>query len=195
MYKELFRQVIFLLSGPERAWKELAGKEEKEDEALTGFVYPLIGLVAASAFAGVFFTEQDFRMELAIKSAVKAIFVSFGGFFLAAYLLNEVRKGIFGQGDDPGLCRRFTGYSSVALFVLHIVFALLPIVPLFDFFFIRVFILFAATMYVVWEGVIPYLRAGEELRLRLSVVVSLLVVLTPEIINRILFILMPGLRI
>jgi hypothetical protein len=194
MYKELFRQVIFLLSRPEQAWRELAEKEEKEDDFLSEFVYPLIGLVAASAFVSILFIEKEFHAELAIKSAIKAIFSSFGGFFLASYLLNEVWKGILKQEDDLQLCRRFTGYSSVALFAIHILFYLLPLITLFQSFIIRVFILFIATMYIVWEGVVPYMHVGESLRLKLSVMTSLLIVLLPEIINRLLFMLLPGLR-
>ncbi|MDR1645309.1 MAG: YIP1 family protein [Tannerellaceae bacterium] len=194
MYKNLFRQLIFLLSAPAQAWRDLTEREEKKDDYLTQFVYPLIGLVAASAFVGVFFAERDFQFEHAIKAAIKAIFSSFGGYFLAAYLLNELRKRIFKQQDNLLLCRRFTGYASAGLFALHILFALLPIIPLFDFLFLRIFILFLATLYIAWEGVMPYLQTVEHHRLKLSVAASLLIVLTPEIINRILFILMPGLR-
>jgi hypothetical protein len=194
MYKELFRQVMFLISRPEQAWKELAEKEERGDEFLTKFVYPLIGFVAASAFIGVLFTEREFDIEHAIKSAIKAIFSFFGGFFMAAYLLNEAWKSFFKQANNLQLCRRFIGYASVAMFVIHIIFALLPLLPLMNFFFLRVFILFIATIYIVWEGAIPYMKVEDKIRLKFVMTVSLLIVMLPEIINRILFMLLPGLR-
>jgi hypothetical protein len=195
MYKELLRQVVFLISNPRRAWQELAGKGEKGDESLTGFVYPLIGLVAAAAFVGVFFTEAEFSVEVALKTSIKALFSAVGGFFLSAYLLNEVWKGVFRREADQGLCQRFVGYSSVAMFVIHILFSFLPFLPLSRFFFMRVFIFFIPTMLIAWEGATPYMRVENELRLKFTIIVSLLIVILPEIISRLLFMILPGLRV
>ncbi|MDR1936937.1 MAG: YIP1 family protein [Tannerellaceae bacterium] len=195
MYKELFRQVVDLLTQPRKAWEELVKKEEKGDEFLVKFVYPLIGLVTASAFIGVLFTEKTFSVELAIKSSIKALFSSFGGFFLAAWLLNKVWTGFLKRDDNLRLWQRFVGYSSVAMFVIHIVLTLIPLLPLSDFIFLRIIILFVATVYIVWEGVMPYMKIGERIRFRVALLVSVFIVLLPEIINAFLFLLLPGLRV
>ncbi|MDR1919486.1 MAG: YIP1 family protein [Tannerellaceae bacterium] len=195
MYKQLFKQVIALISQPGKAWRELSEREEKGDESLVNFVYPLIGLLTASAFIGVLFTEKDFSIELAIKSSIKALFSAVGGFFLAAYLLNKMWTRLLKREDNLRLCQRFIGYSSVALFVFHIVFDLLPLLPFLEFFFLRVFVFFVATAYIVWEGVLPYMKVGEKIRFRFAMVVSLLIVMLPEFVNILLFILLPGLRI
>ena len=54
MYKEIIKWVIAIISQPGKAWDMLSRKEEKGDEFLSRFIYPLIGLVTVAAFRGVF---------------------------------------------------------------------------------------------------------------------------------------------
>ena len=89
MYKEIIKWVIAIISQPGKAWDMLSRKEEKDDEFLSRFIYPLIGLVTVAAFLGVLFTWKEFDVELALKSSIKTLVASFGGFYLGAYLLNE----------------------------------------------------------------------------------------------------------
>lgn len=190
MYKELFKWVVAIITQPAKAWKELSKKEEKGDEFLTHFVYPLIGLITVAAFIGILFTRKEFSTELALKSSIKALVSYFGGFFLAAYLLNELWATLFKREKDLKLCQRFVGYSSVLMYALNIVLLLLPVS---DFFFLRIFILY--TVYIVWEGAGPYMKVPTNERMKFMVVASSLIVLLPEVIGLLLFMLMPGLRI
>lgn len=187
MYKEIFRWVIAIISQPGKAWEILTKKEEKGDEFLSRFVYPLIGLVTACAFLGVLFTRKEFDLELALKSSIKTLVSSFGGFYLGAYLLNEVWGSFFKRDKDMKLCQRFVGYSSSLMFALNIVLMLLP-----EFFFLRIFILY--TFYIIWEGAGPYMQVEEDMRLRFSGIATVIILLTPAVIEFILFMLMPGLR-
>ncbi|MDL2278470.1 hypothetical protein LJC57_07750, partial [Parabacteroides sp. OttesenSCG-928-G07] len=95
MYKEIFKWVILLMSQPGKAWEMLANKEEKEDDFLTRFVYPLIGLVVLAAFLGILFTRKEFDVQLALKASIRALIAAFGGFYLSAYLLNEIWHGVY----------------------------------------------------------------------------------------------------
>ena len=67
MYKEIIKWVIAIISQPGKAWDMLSRKEEKGDEFLSRFIYPLIGLVTVAAFLGVLFTRKEFDVELALK--------------------------------------------------------------------------------------------------------------------------------
>ena len=152
MYKEIFRWVIAIISQPAKAWVLLAKKGEKQEEFLSRFVYPLIGFVTVAAFLGVLFTRKEFDLELALKSSIRTLVSSFGGFYLGAYLMNEIWQGIFKREKDLKLWLRFVGYSSSLMFALNIVLMLLP-----EFFFLRIFILY--TFYIVWS---VYGSRGED---------------------------------
>jgi hypothetical protein len=187
MYKEIFKWVIAVISQPGKAWEMLTKKEEDNDEFLSRFVYPLIGLVTAAAFIGVLFTRKEFDVELALKSSIKTLVSSFGGFYLASYLLNEIWQGLFKREKDMKLCQRFVGYSSSLMFALNIVLMLLP-----EFFFLRIFILY--TFYIVWEGAGPYMQVEENIRLKFVGIATAVILITPALIEFVLFLLMPGLR-
>ncbi|RHJ77904.1 YIP1 family protein [Parabacteroides sp. AM08-6] len=187
MYKEIFKWVIAIISQPGKAWEMLTKKEEKGDEFLSRFVYPLVGLVTVAAFLGVLFTRKEFDVELALKSSIKTLVSSFGGFYLGAYLMNEIWQGLFKRDKDMKLCQRFVGYSSSLMFALNIVLMLLP-----EFFFLRIFILY--TFYIVWEGAGPYMQVEENERLKFVGIATAVILLTPALIEVLLFLLMPGLR-
>ena len=87
MYKEIFRWVIAIISQPVKAWGVLAKKEVNHEEFLSRFVYPLIGFVSVAAFLGVLFTRKEFDLELALKSSIRTLVSSFGGFYLGAYIV------------------------------------------------------------------------------------------------------------
>ena len=169
MYKEIIKWVIAIISQPGKAWDMLSRKEEKGDEFLSRFIYPLIGLVTVAAFLGVLFTRKEFDVELALKSSIKTLVASFGGFYLGAYLLNEAWQGLFKREKDMKLCQRFVGYSSSLIFILY-------------------------TFYIVWEGAGPYMQVEEKERLKFAGITTVIILLTPAVIEFVLFMLMPGLR-
>ncbi|MCD7977442.1 MAG: YIP1 family protein [Tannerellaceae bacterium] len=187
MYKDIFRWMIAIISQPQRAWKSLARKEEKGDEFLSRFIYPLIGLLTLVAFLGVLFTRKEFDVELALKSSIKTLVSAFGGFYLASYLLNEVWYSLFKREKNMKLCQQFVGYSSSLMFAISMVLMLIP-----EFFFLRIFVLY--TFYIVWEGAVPYMQIEEKNKVKFSAIATALIVLLPEIIGITLFMLMPGLR-
>jgi hypothetical protein len=196
MYKDLFKLIVAMIVNPGNTWAGLARKEEKGDEYLTRVVYPLIGLVTLAAFAGVFFSQRHFDWEVALKSAIKELVASFGGFFLSSYILSELWKGMFGKSENIQLCRRFIGYSSMMMYALNILLSLLPVS---DFFYLQFFLLYTA--YIVWEGAKPYMGIGDEqvkgasAQMMLTILATASIILLPKIISNILFLLMPGLRI
>lgn len=186
MYKEIFKWVVVIISQPAKAWRLLANREEKQEEFLARFVYPLIGLVTLAAFVGILFTRKEFDLELALKSSIRTFVSAFGGFYLGAYLMNEIWNGLMRRERDLKLWLRFVGYSSSLTFTLQIVLVLLP-----EFFFLRIFILY--TFYIIWEGAEPYMRVGEKNRMKFAMLTSAVVLLTPIVIELLLSLLMPGL--
>ncbi len=188
MYKEIFKRVIALISQPGRAWNMLAKKKEDNEEFLSRFVYPLIGMVTVAAFLGKSFSDKVFDVELSLKFAIKTLVSSFGGFYLASYVMNELWQSWLKRTKDLRLWQRFIGYASSLMFALNIVLALLP-----DFFFLRIFIFY--TFYIVWEGVGSWLEVEDKIRLRFVTVITAVILLSPMIIGFVLALLMPGLHI
>lgn len=187
MYKDIFKWVVMIISQPGKAWEALSEKEEKGDEFLSRFIYPLIGLLTIVAFLGILFTRKEFDVELALKASVRTLLIYFGGFFLSTYLLNEVWSGLFKREKNNLLCQRFIGYSSSLMYALGAVLMLIP-----EFFFLQIFILY--TFYIVWEGAPVYMQVEENERLKFSVISTALVILIPTVIGFVLYLLMPGLR-
>lgn len=187
MYKDIFKWVIMIISQPAKAWKELREKEETNEVFLSRFIYPLIGLLTVIAFLGILFTRKEFDVELALKASIRTLVASFGGFFLSSYLLNEIWNGFFKREKDNPLWLRFVGYSSSLMFALNAVLMLIP-----EFFFLRVFILY--TFYIVWEGAPIYMQVSDDERLKFVVISTSLILITPYLIEIVLFLLMPGLR-
>jgi hypothetical protein len=177
-----------LILKPGEAWEQLSRQEEEHDTFLSRFIYPLIGLITLSAFLGILFTRKEFDFEIALKVTIRTLISVTGGFFLGAYLLNEMWKGVFNQPKNAELCRLFVGYSSSLMFVLNMVTALLP-----EFFFLQIVVLY--TVYIIWEGAVVFMKVKEEKRLIFTVLTSLIVIVTPFIIEHALRMLMPGFRI
>jgi hypothetical protein len=187
MYKELFKLTALIVSQPRKAWEMLACREEKQEVVLSRFVYPLIGLLTLSAFLGEILSEKGFAIEMALKASVRELTAAFGGFFLAAYVLNEVGVRVFNREPDIALWQRFTGYSCCLMYVLKAVLMLIP-----DFFFLEVFVLY--TFYIVWEGAGRYMQAEEEEQMKFTVIVTSVIIITPPLISSMLSLLMPGIR-
>ncbi len=187
MFKDIFNWVILIISQPGKAWGLLSKKEEKTEDFLSQFLYPLIGLVTITAFLGVLFTQKEFNLELALKSSIRTLVASFGGFYLAAYLLNEIWKGFFKRESDMPRWQRFVGYSSALMLALNIILTLLP-----EFFFLRIFVLY--TFYIIWEGAGPYLGIEDHTRLKFTSMATIIILLMPLAIEMALSLLMPGLN-
>lgn len=105
----------------------------------------------------------------------------FGGYFLAAWGINEVGSRLFGLRHDVQRARCFAGYASVVTFVLQIVTGILP-----DFYIIALFVEFY-TVYIVWEGSTHMMQVPEPLRLRFTLLASVLLIACPVLV-RMLFI-------
>ena len=163
-YKDLFKRVISLISSPAKAWEEI-GKEEDRRKVLGAFVYPMIGLCGLSVFIGTFIgnTAGVAAFQIAMTRCC-AIFVSlFGGYFLAAYAIDQLGKKLLGREDQYELNQQFVGYSMVVTFVLH-------------------WILLFNTIFVVFEGARTLMKVNEEKLTRYTLIASVIIIVCPALI-------------
>lgn len=188
-YKDIFKIALLLISSPARAWEEIRLQEDRRT-VFTAFVYPMIGLCALSVFIGSLLSHgwggpESFQIATT-RCCIVAVSL-FAGYFLAAYLINMLGVKAFELPDDTSLAQQFAGYAMVVSFLTNIVTGLLP-----DFAFIGWMIQFY-TIYVIWEGVPRLLSVHESDRLKYTLICSILLILSPLVIqfvfNRLLLIL------
>ena len=177
-YKELFHIAMQLISSPARAWEEISLEDRRK--VFTAFVYPMIGLCGLSVFIGSLVAKgwggpQSFQYAMTQCCAVAVSL--FGGYFLAAYLINALRVRLFMQDDDINLTRQFAGYAMVVPFLLQIIIGVLP-----DFNIIAMLLQFYI-VYVVWEGSRSLVEVEEKDRLRFTVISSILLIVCPAVIQ------------
>lgn len=176
-YKELFHKMAFLLSSPGRFWEKEAAEEEGS-RMMSEYVYPLIGLCGLSEFIGTFIgrdvSTEFFQWALTRCCAVAVAL--FGGFFLAAYLLDKISWRWFDKYLPKDKLQVFVGYSMTVLFVLDIVNGLVSIEILH-------WILQLYTVLVVFEGARRFLGIAESKLTSYTVVASILILLSPIVIE------------
>lgn len=187
MLKDIARLILDITLQPAVTWKKLDEEQVEQGVFMKKTLYPMFAIITLTAFLGVLFTRKEFDFELAIKSAILAFLTFFGGFFLSVYLLNEVAEKYFKLPKNSRLSVLFVGYSSLSMYAIYIILTLIP-----QFFFLRIFYLY--TVYIVWEGVIPFMKIDESDQLKFTVASTVIVLLVPFLIDTILFFLMPGFR-
>ena len=115
MYKALFKLIIAMIFQPSRTWKMLEsryyndGKIEVEPQSyemfLKHYLYPFIGILTLASFFSIC-TRQEFDLEIALKSSVVTFVSTYGGYHLAAYVLNEFWAGY---------CKRFLLFIHICI--------------------------------------------------------------------------------
>ncbi len=191
MLKNLFEQLYRLIFQPSRAWNILINEKEEnvndKDFFLKNYIYPVIGIVALFAFIGVFFHRKEFDIQLALRLMIKVVIALFAGFYLASFLLSKVIERFFSNASDYKLCQRFVGYSSALIYVMYMVLGIFP-----EFDFLQLILLY--TIYIVWEGAPVYMQISDGERGKFTAAASAIVLLSPIIIEKIMFLTMPGMR-
>ena len=178
-YKELIHITLRLISSPAQAWEEIRLEEDRR-KVFTAFVYPMIGLCGLSVFIGSLLTmgwdgPQSFQYAMTRCCAVAVAL--FGGYFLAAYLINVMGVRWMMMPDQLPLVQQFAGYALVVVFVLRTILGILP-----DFQIIAMLLQFY-TVYIVWEGSARLLRVTDANRLRYTLMTSVVLIVCPMVIE------------
>ena len=191
MLKELFERLYRIIFQPAKTWNILADEKGEEiidnNSFLKTYFYPVISIVALLTFVGVFFHKKEFDVQLALRLTIKVLIVLFAGFYLASFLLSKAMERFFLTKDSYKLCQRFVGYSSALVYAMYMVWAIFP-----DYGFLKLLLLY--TIYVVWEGAPVYMQIPENERNKFTAIASAIMLLSPFIIENIMFLTMPGMR-
>ena len=177
-YKELFQRLFTLIISPKKAWVEISAESPRRD-VMGSFVYPLIALCGlAVLFGKLLYTGMERMTFHAAAMDICGYCVAlFGGFFLAAWLLDLLRQKFLDHQSDMAGSQLFVGYAMGTIFMANILVELLPSI------FILKWILQFYVLYIVWEGSEVLFGISEEKRLTFTIIATVAVVFSPEIIN------------
>lgn len=184
-YKQLFNRAKNILRAPRTEWEIIKSQETSSSQVINDFVLPMAGLCALSAFLGVIFQGAGF--EKALVSVIISLGKTFGGVYFSFYVLQETAKYFGLQRSKIGFMQ-IAAYSYVVIFVVDIIANLIP--ELFFLNFLKLYI-----FYIVWEAVEIIVKVEDKKRTAYVIYVSLLILLSSLIIERLLHIFMPGAEI
>ena len=180
-YKELFQRLFALIASPKKAWVEISSESPRHDVMAT-FVYPLIALCGLAVLFNKLMGDglERLTFQTAAMDICSYCVALFGGFFLAAWLLDLVRQKLLKHDSDMAGAQIFVGYAMGVVFVAEILSILFPQ------FFIFKWILQFYVLYVVWEGSEIIFTMPEKDKLTFTILTSVAVIFSPVVI-RVLF--------
>lgn len=177
-YKELFRRLGSLIVAPKKTWVEIATESPRRDVMAT-FVYPIIALgglvVLVSALMGGGLARVTFQS--AMMDICSYCISLFGGFFLAAYLIDVVAQKYLMRVTNMSVAQLFAGYAMGVVFAADIIVALFPQ------FFIFKWVLIAYSFYIVWEGSEVIFAVEDDRRMTFTALATAAVVASPALIR------------
>lgn len=176
--KKMLNIVFSLLGQPAIAWRGISHCENRAPMFNT-FLYPLIMLCCLSSFVGTLLT-LDFGFESFYYASIKmgVVFATlFFSFYLSSFLVARFSAVYMKAEYDRLLTDLLTGYSMVVVLLLELCLNLFPN------FRIICWILQFYTVKIVWDGAAVLMRIPEERRLSFTMVVSLVLIITPVMIG------------
>ena len=167
-----------LISSPAKAWEEISLEDRRA--VFSAFVYPMIGLCGISVFIGILIEgggEGNIIFQRAMTACCAVFVALFGGYFLAAYGINQLGVKMFGLKNNLSLIQQFAGYAMVVTFLLDIITGILPG------FFILSWIFQFYIIYIVWEGTRVLIQVEEKKQMSYTIMASLLLIACPAILE------------
>lgn len=185
MFKNIVSNLFALVVAPGKAWQNISSKKEESAAFLNGYLYPIMGITALSAFVNLF--SDQFTLENALKLMTIDFVKFFVGFYIASFLIDELLQKFFERKKNSKQVQQFVGYTLSVYMLITIfinlfmgMFSFLRFAPLY-------------IIYIIWEGSKYYMCISENKHLLFVVLSSLVLIFSPDIIERFMFILMPGL--
>ena len=190
MSKSLFLRLWLLISSPSKAWKAISEEPLENKPYLSGFFYPLVGLVSLTAFLNPFISgDQVFKEKL--TDGIQQFIITFGsaffGFFIAARLLDWIFVRWFDQPKHRDKAEVLTAYALSPVLAVSIITRLVS-----DFFFLKIFFLYI--FIIIWEASSGFYQIDEKKQGAFTGISGLIILITPIILEIALRFILPGLN-
>jgi len=192
MYKNLFERIWGILVSPSKTWDTIAQDPDDKKKYLTSYFYPLITLVAVTAFLNPFIKGyEELEWKAILLVGLRFFIVSFVssllGFFLTAKVLNYSFVRWFGLKSDGRKSEILTAYASTPVLVVSILTRLLS-----DFFFMK--LLFFYVIVLVWEASTHFYSIEESKQSKFTTLATISILALPYGVEQLFLFLLPGLK-
>ncbi len=189
MFKEIISRIYLLITRPSTAWQKMREQEEAAHALFfSRFLFPVMGVTALSCFAYLFGKEFNAdNLEHILRIAIVEFVKFFIGFYFLSFVLKEVLPH-FSQKNGKEDIERYVGSILVLYMMVDIVVNILPE----GFSFLEYASL--ALFYYIWMGAKYFLLIDDSKQKIFTLVSTIVVLVTPIVIERILFLMMPGMN-
>ena len=176
MFKEIFIRIYQLIMRPSAAWQKMDEQGEVAQSLFfSRFLFPIMGIAALSCFGNVLGEEFNAQtLEHVLRLAIVEFVKFFIGFYFLVFLLKEILPYFSGVREKEHI-ERFVvnilpkGFSFLEYAVLGI-------------------------FYVIWTGAKIFLHIDDSKQRTFTLIVTIIVLVVPIIVERILYLMMPGIN-
>ncbi len=176
MWREIFVTIIQLIVASPKAWKDIYRKKRTYNEFLKRFLHPLFGAITLASFIGGLWFSHDGNIESALKQSIISIVAVYGGYFIAAYAINDLAPK-FDLEKDLTLYQKFVGFASTIIYLLYIITPFFP-----GFIILWLFVLY--TFYLVYTGAKNFIMIKDDKLVNFTLIATALIILAPAVIHQ-----------
>ena len=189
MFKEIFIRIYQLIMRPSAAWQKMDEQGEVAQSLfLSRFLFPIMGIAALSCFGNVLGEEFNAQtLEHVLRLAIVEFVKFFIGFYFLVFLLKEILPYFSGVREKEHI-ERFVGSLLALYMTVDIVVNILPK----GFSFLEYAVL--GIFYVIWTGAKIFLHIDDSKQRTFTLIVTIIVLVVPIIVERILYLMMPGIN-
>lgn len=176
MYQNLVGRLKALVLEPRKEWRKIFAENSTNNEVLSHFNIPLIGLYTLAVFIGYLVSHQGLDFERALKNSIFTFASCFFSLFVAYFILQKTLR-LFGQVFEKQHVFKLIAVSSVTIYIVGTIVALFPE----TYFVINLFNLYV--FYLVWLAFPELKELKKEAHVWLTLLVGCVILLLPVLIE------------
>ena len=183
-YKKIAQRAWILLSKPEMGWRIVADEQASSKQVTQEYVIPFLVLCVLAEFLGYVFNGAA-GIHFAFIKAIFSAMALFGSWWISVKACKYLVQRFHKKEISDAVSHTLVSYSFTVVFLLNIVLAFFP-----SLFFLALLGVFS--LYIVFVGVGVILVIEENSRGKLSMSLSVLIILMPILIGWVLGKLLPN---
>ena len=184
-YIKIVQRAWVLLTKPEMGWRIVADEQASSKQVTQEYVIPFFILCILASFLGFIFNSSDVGIHFAFIKALFSAMALFGSWWFSVKACKFLVQRLHKKDISEAVSYTLVSYSFTVVFLLNIILAFFP-----SLFFLALLAVY--TLYIVFVGVGVILDIEEHSRGKLSIAISILIVLMPLFIEWILGEMLPN---